>query len=99
MNPDNETSHYGDQLSKRSLILEMSQMKELSKYQSSLSVGVGNKKTYDRKEKKNYNKIKRVCCIKINPNWSIKRQIFVTTMIVFVIVLSIVMLFIGVTHI
>lgn len=85
MNQDYEMSVVGGEASKRSLILELSQMKDIIQ------------KEIGGKTRKN-NMFKRVCCIKINRKWSIKRQILVTTSVVFVVVLSIVTAFIGVSN-
>lgn len=92
-NKENESS-FNDQISKRSLIYEMSQIKELSKYHTSTSVV--EKRPSNEKPKKKNKKLNRVCCLKINPHWSLKKQISVTTVVVFIIVMSILMGFIGV---
>ncbi len=80
----------GDQASKRSLILELSHIKDnINKQKTSLTLN-------EKKPLKKERLLQRVCCIKINRKWRIKKQIFVTTSVVFLIVLSIVMAFIGV---
>lgn len=46
--------------------------------------------------KKEIKVLNRVCCLKVNRNWRIKKQLLVTTSVVFLVVLSIVLVFLGV---
>lgn len=87
MSKEVEISAIDDDISKRSFALELSNIKEM---------GLTEKK--DNKKQREHI-FRRVCCIKINRSWTIKRQIFVTTSVVFIIVLSIVTALIGVINI
>lgn len=77
--------------SKRSLMIEFSNTKDFNKSQTNISLSEKRHAT-----KKNYHFLNRVCCIRVNRKWMIKKQIFVTTSVVFLVVLSIVTAFIGV---
>ena len=93
MNPSEyEISVIADQ-SKRSFVADSSQIKQMSKQQTTTSV---DKKSFEPTKKNDSQLLQRVCCLRINRKWRIKKQIFVTTFAVFLIVLSIVTAFIGV---
>ena len=79
--------------SHRSFIADHSMLKEMTKMHTTMSAI---DKTFQKTEKKEDQILQRVCCIKINRKWRLKRQILITTTFVFLIVLGIVMVFLGV---
>ena len=80
--------------SHRSFIVDHSMLKEMTKMHTAVSVI--DKNSFQKTEKKEDQILQRVCCIKINRKWRLKRQILITTTFVFLIVLGIVMVFLGV---
>jgi len=93
MKEENEKNSSRDQNSRRSFIAELSMLKEMTKQQTRVS---GLDINSFQIEKKDDQILQRVCCIRINRKWRIKRQIFITTTVVFLIVLGILMSFMGV---
>lgn len=95
---DKESNISGSRLhhSGRSFIAELATFNEMTKQPTSFSAV--DKNSFQIGKKDDQQLLQRVCCIKINRKWRIKRQIFITTTVVFLIVLGILMAFIGVNY-